>query len=161
MLFTHNLEYRLSVETYAYNYFVLSAIRMLSFLKELALITGLTLLGIAYSLMRGEAPPPWAAPELEAGEIRLADAAVLEPIWVDARSEAAYTSKHMEGALLLNEANWEEQIIELMGRWLESPRPIVIYCASESCGTSKRIADRLRGDLPDAEIYSLHGGWNE
>jgi hypothetical protein len=35
-----------------------------------------------------------------------------------------------------------------------------VYCGSESCGTSKRIAERLRESLPDAEIYSLKGGWD-
>jgi len=50
--------------------------------------------------------------------------------------------------------------MELMGAWLPAPRPIIVYCGSESCGTSKRIAERLREALPDAEIYSLKGGWD-
>jgi 3-mercaptopyruvate sulfurtransferase SseA len=47
-----------------------------------------------------------------------------------------------------------------MGTWLMNPRTIIVYCGSESCATSKLIADRLRESLPDAEIYSLKGGWN-
>ena len=51
-----------------------------------------------------------------------------------------------------------------MNIWLIQPRPIVVYCKGEDCGTSKRIAERLRKSLPDAEIYSLKGGdtaWQE
>ena len=51
-----------------------------------------------------------------------------------------------------------------MNIWLIQPRPIVVYCKGEDCGTSKRIAKRLRKSLPEAEIYSLKGGdtaWQE
>ncbi|MGB0416771.1 MAG: rhodanese-like domain-containing protein, partial [Coraliomargarita sp.] len=43
----------------------------------------------------------------------------------------------------------------------ENPRVIVVYCSSESCSTSREVAEQLRLELPDAEIYSLKGGWNE
>ncbi len=132
---------------------------MLSLLKELFIISALTALGVAYSLFSEHAPAPWIAAELEAGEIRMVDASVLNPIWVDTRSEADYTEAHIDNALSLNEVNWDEGIIMLMGEWLEAPRPIVVYCSSSSCDTSKRIAARLRNDLPNAEIYSLNGGW--
>lgn len=112
------------------------------------------------SLISGIAPLPWAEPELQAGEIRAIDARVLDVLWVDARSEADYEAGHIESALLLNESNWDAGIFELMGEWLSAPRPIVVYCGSESCGTSQRIAERLRSDLADAEIYHLHGGWD-
>lgn len=132
---------------------------MLSFLKELFIIAMLTAVGVAYSLFSGHAPRPWIATELDAGEILMVDASVLNPIWIDARSETDYAKNHITNALSLNETNWDEGVILLMGEWLESPRPIVVYCSSTSCDTSKRIAERLRNDLPDAEIYSLHGGW--
>ena len=124
------------------------------------IITALTVLGAAFSLCSGLAPLPWAEPELAAGEIQLVDARALEVLWIDARSEDDYLAEHIPGAILLNEDHWETGIIELMGTWLMQPSPIVVYCGSESCGTSKRIADRLREALPDAEIYSLKGGWD-
>ena len=127
--------------------------------KEFCILLTLTLVGVAYSLFSGLAPAPWKNLPLEAGEILMIDAQVLSPIWIDARAESDFATDHVEGALSLNESNWDTQLPELMGAWLSAPRPIVIYCSSESCGTSKRIAERLRADLPDAEIYSLHGGW--
>lgn len=130
------------------------------FLREILIITALTALGVAFSLFSGLAPLPWAEPTLAAGEIRLVDARALEVLWLDARSEEDYRAEHIPEAICLNEDNWETGLMELMGEWLTQPRPIIVYCGSESCGTSKRIADRLREALPDAEIYSLKGGWD-
>ncbi len=130
------------------------------FFQEILIITTLTVLGAAFSLSSGLAPLPWAEPTLAAGEIRLVDARALEVLWLDARSEDDYHSEHIPNAILLNEGNWETGIIELMGTWLTHPRPIVVYCGSASCDASKRIADRLREALPDAEIYTLKGGWD-
>lgn len=124
------------------------------------MILSLTGLGAAFSLFNGLAPLPWRQPELAAGEIRGIDAGVLDPLWVDARSKKDYDVAHIPQAILLNEDNWENQIDDLIGAWLTNPRPIVVYCSSESCGTSKRIATRLRDALPDTEIYSLKGGWD-
>jgi len=132
---------------------------MLRFLRESLIIFSLTGLGAAFSLLNGLAPRPWLQPELAAGEIRGGDAGVLDPLWVDARSQTDYDAAHIPQAILLNEDNWDDQINDLIGAWLTDPRPIVVYCSSESCGNSKRVATRLREALPDAEIYSLKGGW--
>jgi len=133
---------------------------MPSLIKEFALIAALTLTGAAYSLVSGLSPLPWAEPELAAGEIRLTDAQVLDVIWLDARTIEEFEEGHIPDALFFDEGDWDLGLITLMNAWLMDPRPIVIYCGSESCGTSKRIAERLRATLPDAEIYSLKGGWD-
>jgi rhodanese-related sulfurtransferase len=129
-------------------------------LKEFALIAALTLTGAAYSLVDGWSPLPWAEPELAAGEIRLADARVLNVIWLDARTYEEFEAAHIPDALFFDEGDWDTGLMSLMNTWLMQPRPIIIYCGTESCGTSKRIAERLRTALPDAEIYSLKGGWD-
>jgi len=134
--------------------------QMPSLSREFLLIILLTLTGAAYSLVSGLAPLPWAEPELEAGEIWLADAQALDPIWLDARPIAEFEEAHIPGALFFDENDWDTGLIELMNAWLMQPRPIVIYCGSESCGTSRRIAERMREAMPDAEIYSLKGGWD-
>tara|TARA_B110000977_G_C11012435_1_gene468208 strand:+ start:1018 stop:1431 length:414 start_codon:yes stop_codon:yes gene_type:complete len=133
---------------------------MARFFREIACIIALTLLGAAFSLFSGLASPPWAEAELAAGEIRPTDARALQVIWIDARSAADYRTEHIPAAIYLNQEHWETGIIELMDAWLTQPRPIVVYCGSAGCGTSKRIAERLREALPDAEIYSLKGGWD-
>ncbi|MFW5874509.1 MAG: rhodanese-like domain-containing protein [Verrucomicrobiota bacterium] len=132
---------------------------MRSLLKEFVFIAALVGAGAGYSLISGLAPPPWAEPELAPGEIRYDDVAPLEVIWIDSRESEAYEAEHLDDAIHLNEDNWDGALPQLMERWLPDPRPIVVYCASEACGTSRRVADRLRDALPDAEIYSLKGGW--
>ena len=133
-------------------------------LRELCIILLLTVIGIAYSLVGGLSPQLGAEPELQAGEIYLADAQTLNPIWVDARALEEFEEGHLPGALFFDESDWDTGLLELMNTWLMQPRPIVIYCGAEACDTSKRIAKRLRESLPDAEIYSLKGGsvaWQE
>jgi 3-mercaptopyruvate sulfurtransferase SseA len=133
-------------------------------LREFCIILLLAGLGIAYSLVGRLSPLPSVSQELEAGEIRMADAKVLSAIWVDAGGMKKFEERHIPEALLLDEDDWDAGLFELMNTWLIEPRPIVIYCESEACGKSKRIAKRLRESLPDAEIYSLKGGnaaWQE
>ena len=133
-------------------------------LREFCIILLLTVIGVTYTLFSGLSPLPRAEPELEAGEIRLVDARALNAIWVATGGIKKFEEAHMPEALLLDENDWETGLFELMNTWLMEPRPIVIYCESESCDTSKRIAKRLRESLPDAEVYSLKGGrgaWQE
>ena len=132
---------------------------MFRFVRELATIAVFTTFGAIFSLSNGWIPPPWKVSDLEAGEIRLEDAKVLNVIWIDARNKVDYTTGHIPDAILLNDSNWETGIYDLMDLWLVNTRPIVVYCSSAQCNASKHIATRLRDALPDAEIYSLRGGW--
>ena len=119
----------------------------------------ITLCGAAFSLSSERMPPPWKTPKLDAGEIGLNDARVLNVIWIDAREKADYDTGHIPGAVLLNELNWEDGLGSLVSEWLSDTRPIIVYCSSRQCDASKRIAQQLREALPEAEIYSLKGGW--
>ncbi|HBR93638.1 MAG TPA: hypothetical protein DEA90_05680 [Opitutae bacterium] len=133
---------------------------MASLIKECIIIAALTLIGAAYSLVGGFSPLPWAEPELAAGEIQLADAQALEVIWLDARPIEEFEEDHIPEAIFFDEGDWDTGLVRLMETWLMQPRPIVVYCGSESCGTSQRVAEGLRAALPEAEIYSLKGGWD-
>ena len=133
-------------------------------LREFCIILLLTVIGVAYSLVSGLSPLPRAVTALEAGEICLADAQAIGVIWVDAGGIKKFEETHLSDALFFDEDDWDTRLFELMNTWLIEPRPIVIYCESEGCDTSKRIAKRLRQSLPEAEIYSLKGGrgaWQE
>ena len=132
---------------------------MFWFLRELTIIGALTTCGAAFSLFSGLMPLFWQEPELAAGEIRIEDARALVVIWIDARSRTDYDAEHIPDSILLNDSNWDEGIQNLMNAWLTKMRPIVVYCSSVQCDASKRIAAQLREALPEAEIYSLKGGW--
>ncbi|PXA02950.1 hypothetical protein DDZ13_14275 [Coraliomargarita sinensis] len=129
-------------------------------IREFFVIGLITLLGACYSLLSGLAPLPWSEPELLPGEIRLQDARVLDVIWVDARDETAFARDHAPEALLYDQADPAGSIADILEQWLQNPRVIVVYCSDEGCGTSKKVAEELRANLPDAEIYSLKGGWS-
>jgi rhodanese-related sulfurtransferase len=128
-------------------------------LKEFIIITLLTGLGTAYSLVTGLSPLPWVEPEIGPGEIRAEDARALDVIWVDARSEEDYRARHVPGAVFYNQGDPAGSMASVLENWLNAPRTIVVYCADEGCGTSRKIADELRLNLPEAEVYSLKGGW--
>ena len=130
----------------------------MNLLREFALLALVVATGATYSLFSGLAPAPWSTPELAPGEIRLADALPLDPLWIDARSEAEFASAHIPGAIRMDEGDWDGGLLRLMQVWTPG-RTIVVYCASLDCGTSKRIAEALDQALGGVEIYSLHGGW--
>jgi len=132
---------------------------MYSLWKQSSVVLLLTLIGAAFSLLSGVAPAPWAEPEIGPGEIRLSDAQALDVIWIDARSREAFSREHIPGAIYFDSTSEADSLLRVLELWLEAPRTIVVYCADESCGTSRKVADRLRANLPDAEIYSLKGGW--
>ena len=99
-------------------------------LRELCVILFLTVIGIAYSLVGGLSPQPGAEPELQAGEIYLADAQTLNAIWVDARALEEFEESRLPRALFFDEIDWDTGLLELMNTWLMQPRPIVIYCGA-------------------------------
>lgn len=132
---------------------------MRSLLKEFILILGLTLCGASYSLLSGLAPAPWAPPTILPGEIRWQDAAVLNVIWVDARSHDDYQQDHIPEALWFDPEDWDAGLLNLMDAWLEDPRPIIVYCSSASCQSSREVATYLRESIPGTEVYSLQGGF--
>jgi rhodanese-related sulfurtransferase len=128
-------------------------------LKEFIIIALLTSLGSAYSLVSGLAPLPWVEPEIGPNEIRVEDARVLDVIWIDARSAEDFADRHIPGALFYDQSDPSGSMAQVLEQWLQVPRVIVVYCADEGCGTSRKLAEELRQNLPEAEIYSLRGGW--
>ena len=128
-------------------------------LKELSLLGAFAALGIAYSCWQAPEYWPHQFQTLAGDEITYQNAQGLQPIWVDVRSTEAFRIDAMPEALHLNSNNWEAQLPQLALRWLENPSPIVVYCQSAQCKSSHEIAVELREHLPEAEIYSLQGGW--
>ncbi|MEO0508946.1 MAG: rhodanese-like domain-containing protein [Verrucomicrobiota bacterium] len=128
--------------------------------RQFIVIALLSAIGSAYSLVTGLALLPWAEPEIGPNEIRLEDAKALDVIWVDARSAEDFSVEHAPEAIFFDQADPGSSMAGILELWLESPRVIIVYCADAGCGTSKKIAEELRANLPDAEIYSLKGGWD-
>ena len=71
-------------------------------LREICIILLLTGIGIASSLVGGLSQLSRAKPELEAGEIYLADAQALNAIWVDARAIKEFEQSHLPALSLIH-----------------------------------------------------------
>lgn len=128
----------------------------MSLFREFCILAALVLCGTGYSLFSGLASPGEAPPS--PGAITLSDTTGLNFIWLDVRSEADYSEAHIPEALHFDSAEWDQSLIALMDTWGPQPRPIIVYCSSESCDSSEVIANRLR-DALQAEVYYLKGGW--
>lgn len=124
----------------------------------------LVLLAVPFGILTAlwhPSAPTWDAAPLAAGEVRLATVLQWEEtLWLDARSRGEFEQGHIPGALLLNEDEWEELFFEVIMTWSPNQK-IVVYCGGSQCEASARVAERLRLDLGEAEIFVLKGGWNE
>lgn len=100
--------------------------------------------------------------KLADGEICIQDVPTdREVVWVDARSRADWKRNGLEGSILWNldsveDANAMEA--EAVTRIFNSPY-VVVYCGDKGCGTSKKIAERIRELQLGAEVHVLHDGW--
>ena len=129
--------------------------------RQLLLLLCLPLIpAIGMGLFHKKAPP-WSKDTLGEGEVDSATVAnwANEPLWVDARSEAAFESAHIPGAVLLNEDSWESLLPHFLEILPLEPTHIVVYCSSRQCNASKAIAERLRNELGLESVYILKGGW--
>ena len=99
-------------------------------------------------------------PELQPGEVRAGTARMWgeHVLWVDARSRKKYDARHIPGAVLLNEDEWEQCISAFLDAW-DPAKTIVVYCDGGKCDASQAVAARLRGELQLESVYILKGGW--
>ena len=81
-------------------------------------------------------------------------------LWIDARIRSQYEAGHVPSALSLNEEELDTQLTELFPLLQDNTKPVVVYCGSEACHASRKMADYLRERLPTEEIYVLRGGWS-
>ena len=79
-------------------------------------------------------------------------------IWIDARPAEEFAQEHVPGAILLNEDRWNELLPQMLATWSPEKR-IVVYCSSESCGSSREVARRLRKEAQMKNVFVLEGGW--
>jgi rhodanese-related sulfurtransferase len=100
-----------------------------------------------------------AARPLAQGEIRLVEAEQWGPevIWVDARPRAAYESKHIPGALLLNPEDWDALVPKFLDEWAPEKKTVVYGDTSDGADT---IAFRLRDEMKIENVFVLHDGWD-
>ena len=78
-------------------------------------------------------------------------------LWVDARSRAKYASRHIPGAVLLNNAEWESLVAEFYNRW-QPENQVIVYGEVDSDNASE-VASRLREEAAIENVWVLKGGY--
>lgn len=117
-------------------------------------------------LVKGPPPEPAAfkcdPSKLAETEICLADVKG-NVLWVDARTRSEWQQNGLPGSVLWNMDSKEDQNEMEAGavmRIASGADLVVVYCSSEACGTSKQIAERIRGLGLGIPVKALHGGWD-
>lgn len=120
----------------------------------------LSVVGAAATALLHPKAPSWSGGKLSDGEITVASLPTDAPIiWIDARSHLAYASGHMEGAILLNEDEWNVLLEDLLMRW-QGGETLVVYCDGGQCHASKAVAARLKEELGMENVFHLRNGWD-
>lgn len=99
---------------------------------------------------------------LDEGEICLTDVEE-NVLWIDARSRAEWEENGLKGSVLWNldpKEDANEMEAGAVMRIAAGVDQVVVYCGSETCGTSKQIAERIRALDLGPPVKSLHGGWD-
>ncbi|MFP6873373.1 MAG: rhodanese-like domain-containing protein [Verrucomicrobiales bacterium] len=133
---------------------------------QCALIAGLTATAaLAVYYFHPNRPPLYLDPrQVAQGEVELAEVLKWvsegEVVWIDARPRRKYEQGHLEGAFLLNEQDDFNALLlpiyaELANR---ADRPFVVYCGSDLCAASRRVAGLLRDRVGVADVFVLKGG---
>jgi rhodanese-related sulfurtransferase len=103
--------------------------------------------------------PDWSWKRPEVVEVTLETATRWgNVLWVDAREASAYATAHVPGAVSLNETSWENLLPDFVAVW-QPEKPVVIYCDSKQCDSSRTVALRLRRELALENVFVLKGGW--
>ena len=142
---------------------VFSTLKM-STARETVLLLVLTLLAAAGTHFLHPRAPAWFATNepLRDDEVSLEIIAQRwhnDVVWIDARPRAQYDAGHVPSALLLNEESADQLLFEHFEKLQDNTKPIIVYCGSEACQTSRKIARFLKEKLPVTPIYVLRGGW--
>ena len=132
---------------------------MKSLLRQSVILLGLALLPSIGQALYYRDKVSWQTPVAASEMVTLAQARnTADAIWIDARPQDEFEREHVPGALLLNEDRWNELLPQVLAIWAPEKR-VVVYCSSESCGSSREIAHRLRKEAGLTNVFVLEGGW--
>ena len=133
---------------------------MRSLLRQTVLLLGLAFLPAAGQALYFHDKISWHSPVSASEMVTVANALGWRSnaIWIDARPEEEFAKEHVPGAILLNEDRWNELLPQMLAMWSPEKR-VVVYCSSESCGSSREVARRLREEARLKNVFVLEGGW--
>lgn len=80
-------------------------------------------------------------------------------IWLDARPRDQFEAEHIPGAMILNEQEFDQQLLEILDTLQTAAKPVVIYCGGQKCEASRHVREKLMSVVALDECYVLKGGW--
>jgi rhodanese-related sulfurtransferase len=119
------------------------------------ILVALLLAALSWTLRKTRPAEP-----LGPGEIDLPSLSSLRAsdiLWVDARSTAKFESRHIPGALPLNQAEWERLVPAFYDQWQPGSQ-VVVYGEVES-DNGDEVANRLREESEIENVWVLKGGY--
>jgi rhodanese-related sulfurtransferase len=82
-----------------------------------------------------------------------------EVIWLDARPRDQFDADHIPGARLLNEQEFDAQLLDMLDTLQAAAKPIIIYCGGQKCEASRHVREKLLTMVPVENCFILKGGW--
>lgn len=79
-------------------------------------------------------------------------------VWIDARGRGEFEAGHVEGAVWLCDARWEEGLLAVMEAW-EPGAMLVVYCDKADGADRRHVAGRLKRETELGGVYTLKGSW--
>ena len=101
------------------------------------------------------------ASELQTASLARVRAAVehRSAIIVDARPQARFQAGRIPGALNLPAREDSQEVLAQIHEFSQV-MPVIVYCESEHCQDSQKVAQRLRqAGVPNVQVF--HGGWQQ
>jgi len=84
-----------------------------------------------------------------------------EEVWIDARGVIANKTL-VAGAVEISETNVKQDLnrtAQLIFKAANEGKKAVVFCATDSCGSSQFVREQILLNLLHKEVYILHGGW--
>ena len=128
-----------------------TAVRQLMWLILVALLFA----ALSRALQKTRPAEPLASGEIDLKALSSVRAPDIH--WVDARSKAKFESRHIPGALLLNQAEWESLVTDFYDQWQQGRR-VVVYGEVDS-DNGHEVASRLREESTIDNVWVLKGGY--
>ena len=80
-------------------------------------------------------------------------------IWLDARPRDQFDNAHIPEARLLNEQEFDNQLLEMLDTLQTATKPVIIYCGGQKCEASRHVREKLLTMVPVENCFILKGGW--
>jgi rhodanese-related sulfurtransferase len=119
------------------------------------LLVALLLAALSWTFRRTRPAEPLGPGEIDLQTLSSRRAS--EILWVDARSTAKFESRHIPGALSLNQAEWERLVANFYDQWQPGSQ-VVVYGEVDS-DNGHEVATRLREESAIEDVWVLKGGY--